>query len=116
MIYIKQLDAFRAIAVLMVIGFHWVPNRFGFIPLGPMGVDIFFTLSGFLITRILLSNRKASGESRLTLIKNFVIRRTLRIFPIYYITVLAMALLLPFIREHIAYYLTYTTNFLFIQT
>lgn len=114
--YIKQLDSFRAIAVLMVIVFHWLPNDFGSLPLGPIGVDIFFTLSGFLITRILLHNRRHGQGGKLRLIQNFVIRRTLRIFPIYYITIFLMALLLPFIREHFSFYLTYTTNFLFISS
>ena len=58
--YVKQLDSIRAIAVLLVIVFHWFPKpvlagvQFKY---GHIGVEIFFVLSGFLITRILLENR-----------------------------------------------------------
>ncbi|MEO8405353.1 MAG: acyltransferase family protein, partial [Chitinophagaceae bacterium] len=59
--YIKELDSVRAIAVLLVIVSHWISytnpviNKF-LHECGPIGVDIFFVLSGFLITWILLEN------------------------------------------------------------
>ncbi|MCF8342333.1 MAG: acyltransferase family protein [Chitinophagaceae bacterium] len=56
--YIKQFDSVRAIAVILVIIAHWFPggisSDFSF---GAIGVDIFFSLSGFLITRILIAER-----------------------------------------------------------
>src|SRR5258706_6412006 len=88
--YIKQLDAVRAIAVILVVLSHWTKmSSITNIPIGGMAVDVFFVLSGFLITQILLENRNkiTSLNDRRHIIKNFYIRRTLRIFPIYYLTI-----------------------------
>src|SRR4051812_20304282 len=76
-----QLDGLRFLAFLAVFFFHARPGRYFW---GPQGVQVFFTLSGFLITRILVL-----GESgRLVAdLKRFYIRRTLRIFPLYYAVV-----------------------------
>src|SRR5688572_26501202 len=90
--YIKQLDGLRAIAVLLVIITHWFPEGH---PLNTYtsffnGVDIFFALSGFLITRILLNNRieaEQTGQAKTSVLKNFFMRRTLRIFPVYYLLI-----------------------------
>jgi peptidoglycan/LPS O-acetylase OafA/YrhL len=72
--YRPDIDGLRAIAVLSVIGFHFFPSIFsgGFI-----GVDIFFVISGFLITRILLTEYSDQGISFF----RFYSRRILRIFP-----------------------------------
>ena len=95
--YFKQLDSIRAIAVLLVIIHHWFPERnpintyTGFFN----GVDIFFVLSGFLITRILLENRNEAerqAQSKSRVIKSFFVRRVLRIFPIYYLLIFFTAL------------------------
>src|ERR1700733_11280286 len=92
MTYIKQLDSLRAIAVILVIVSHWMSGDsiIGRFPTGSIGVDIFFVLSGFLISKILFDNRNKSEElniSKSATIKNFYIRRALRIFPIYYLTI-----------------------------
>ena len=122
MTYIKQLDALRAIAVSLVMWWHWVPethplNSYEF---GSMGINIFFVLSGFLITRILLNNRlrsESAGVSRITVTKNFYVRRALRIFPIYYLTIGFVWLTAPYvgteIRSSLWYFLSYTSNFYF---
>ena len=122
MTYIKQLDSLRAIAVLLVIVTHWFPEGH---PLNTYtaffnGVDIFFALSGFLITRILLNNRmeaEQTGQRKSNVLKQFFIRRTLRIFPVYYLLVAFLFMLGPKtttdIRENILYFLTYTSNFYF---
>ena len=86
--HIKELDSIRTIAVLLVVVHHWLSEDFflNAFPNGEMGVNAFFVLSGFLISRILFENRKKindQGSKKLFLIKNFVIRRTLRIFPVY---------------------------------
>ena len=120
--YISQLDAIRAIAVLLVLVHHWIPfeSKIDFLHIGPLGVNIFFVISGFLITRILLEGKKAAelkeGNKFINL-KNFVIRRSLRIFPIYYLALLTLYLVNYQehlgVREHIGSYMTYTANYLF---
>jgi peptidoglycan/LPS O-acetylase OafA/YrhL len=69
------LDGVRGLAVLIVIGAHTNPQVF---PGGNIGVDLFFILSGFLITTILLNEHKATGSIS---IKNFYARRALRLLP-----------------------------------
>ncbi len=122
--YIKQLDSIRAIAVIMVIISHWLPNQniFNRIPNGQIGVDIFFVLSGFLISKILLDNRDKAilqNTSTFTVLKNFYIRRSLRIFPIYYLTIIAVYIVTAYdgtpIKDPFIYYATYTSNFYFFS-
>lgn len=80
--YMPQLDGLRAFAVASVIISHYIPHQYHFgIPFGTIGVQLFFVLSGFLITNILLSYRKLSRRNAF---KRFYARRTLRIFPLYY--------------------------------
>ncbi|MBI2269182.1 MAG: acyltransferase [Bacteroidetes bacterium] len=122
--YIKELDSLRGIAVLFVIVSHWLSadSPINYLPNGPIGVNIFFVLSGFLITGILLGKKRSiekDKESPWIALKKFYIRRSLRIFPIYYLTLL---LLFIFRRsfdynfnESWLYLLTYTTNFYFIK-
>jgi peptidoglycan/LPS O-acetylase OafA/YrhL len=57
--YMPQLDGIRVIAVTLVFCSHWLPqdSLIHAFPLGRIGVDIFFVLSGFLITKILLKER-----------------------------------------------------------
>lgn len=117
---IRQLDSLRGIAVILVIISHWVSqasiiNR---LPIGGMGVDIFFVLSGFLITKILFEARN-SGAPAVGIIKNFYVRRALRIFPAYYLTIFLLYAFHQYtesdIRQNFAYFLTYTSNFYFFN-
>lgn len=97
---IPALDGLRGIAVLMVLaahlGFagHWAD----------LGVDVFFVLSGFLITRILMAQREAGQP-----LKGFYVRRAGRIFPLYF---LFMAIMFACYGWHwdILAAATYTTN------
>jgi peptidoglycan/LPS O-acetylase OafA/YrhL len=86
---------------------------------GWMGVDLFFALSGFLITGILLDTKTSEGYLR-----NFYARRCLRIWPLYYCTLLFMFVLIPMVRPSQAHnvfdaksmpwwsYFVYLQNFL----
>ena len=120
--HIKGLDTLRAFAVFFVLIQHkgvWfddtAPNgRFikeVLIPDGGGGVFLFFVLSGFLITSILLAQRTDDGSAKGGIIKNFFIRRTLRIFPIYYLLLLFLyAIDYTGLKEDLPWHLTYTTN------
>ena len=72
--YRPDIDGLRAIAVLFVVGFHTFPALF---PGGFVGVDVFFVISGYLITGILLRDLRDRRFSFL----NFYGRRIRRIFP-----------------------------------
>jgi peptidoglycan/LPS O-acetylase OafA/YrhL len=93
--FYPALDGLRAIAVLMVFYQHYLSFE-GTRPAlnwGWTGVDIFFVLSGFLITGILYDTRNTLHRFR-----NFYVRRTLRIFPLYYGVLLIGLLLTPIFR------------------
>jgi len=77
-----QLDGLRFLAFLAVFYFHARPDRNFW---GPEGVFVFLTLSGFLITRILILGESGDFVADL---KRFYIRRSLRIFPLYYLVIL----------------------------
>jgi peptidoglycan/LPS O-acetylase OafA/YrhL len=111
--YMPQLDALRAMAVLAVMAHHFLPvDRYiptDYITLGLFAVRLFFVLSGFLITGILLNYR--SDEKRNAL-RRFYLRRVLRIFPIYYLTLfIALALQVRSIQDGSFWHLTYLSNY-----
>jgi peptidoglycan/LPS O-acetylase OafA/YrhL len=111
---LPQLDGLRAVAVTMVMAFHFIPWIDRVAPLGAIGVRLFFVLSGFLITRILLSSRTDNPS---TALRSFYIRRSLRIFPLFYL-VLALAALINIgpVRSTIGWHVTYLTNaYLFMR-
>jgi peptidoglycan/LPS O-acetylase OafA/YrhL len=113
--YMPQLDGLRALAILAVLFDHWTNGLMEkVLPLGLLGVRLFFVLSGFLITGILLRSRdtaESGAHTKALGLWHFYIRRALRIFPIYYLTVAVTALLYPSIRSGLAWHLTYTSNF-----
>ncbi len=98
--HIAPLDGLRGLAILMVMCFHfvWAKPPQGlpakilvFIgSFGWIGVDLFFVLSGFLITGILLDTKSDGSYFR-----KFYARRILRIFPLYYGVVIVTMLILP---------------------
>jgi peptidoglycan/LPS O-acetylase OafA/YrhL len=126
---LPALDGLRGIAILLVMAFHlyglvyvldgrwdrgtvdlWVGRGFG---VGWVGVDLFFVLSGFLITGILLD---AKGSA--TYFRSFYARRVLRIFPLYYAFIIFMLVVAPrfdlgdsaSLRDNQFWYWSYLTN------
>jgi peptidoglycan/LPS O-acetylase OafA/YrhL len=86
--YFPALDGIRALAFLMVFGHHYLQLIWGW-----AGVEVFFVLSGFLITGILFDTRNEPHR-----VRNFYVRRTLRIFPLYYGLMILLALSYPLFR------------------
>jgi peptidoglycan/LPS O-acetylase OafA/YrhL len=93
---IDELDGLRAFAVVMVLVWHYFGEPLFATPSAPAylkyilmtgrtGVDLFFVLSGFLITRILIANRTADNYFRI-----FYFRRAMRILPLFYLVFLSM--------------------------
>lgn len=114
---IKGFDGIRALAVIVVFFNHWTAFGRGY-HTGDFGVWTFFVLSGFLIIRALHKDRirVEKGASAKSAILEFYGRRALRIFPVYYATLLALTLVslahpLPNwdFPSALAHY-TYTTN------
>lgn len=112
---IAPLDGLRGLAVLAVILYHATLFEPGTGPverslleatrLGWAGVDLFFVLSGFLITRILVQSRGAENYFRV-----FYVRRFLRIFPLYYASLLLLVLLFHVTAGESAWYWLYASN------
>ena len=116
-IYYKGLDSFRGIGILWIICCHYFPG-YGFFKFGWVSLEVFFVLSGFLITKVLLNSINENHY-----FKNFYARRALRIFPIYYlfIGVFFLALFIfskansfQFLKNNYPYYFIYLQNFLFV--
>jgi peptidoglycan/LPS O-acetylase OafA/YrhL len=106
--YFEKIDGLRCIAISAVLVHHITGIFSTYIDWGYFGVDLFFIISGFLITLILLKSKGAFKK----VYGNFLARRSLRIFPLYYF---ALALLFiighPVVREHIGYLVSYTFNY-----
>ena len=129
--HLPGLDGIRGFAVLLVMAAHFV----GGAPAvsewqkivvtaathGWMGVDLFFVLSGFLITGLLIDSKGTPHYLR-----NFYARRTLRIFPLYYLVLVCLFLILPEVttpspllesaRANQIWLWTYTSNFYIATT
>ncbi|MGH7179181.1 MAG: acyltransferase family protein, partial [Tepidisphaeraceae bacterium] len=114
--HVPALDAVRGVAILSVMVFHFaaeaadgsaVANAFLRVSvLGRCGVDLFFVLSGFLITGILYDTRDSERYFR-----TFYARRILRIFPLYYGTIAVLAVFVPFVlRMDIAEHRPFVAN------
>lgn len=114
--HIPTLDGLRAMAILLVLGTH-APREFGALHRGIpqilgaggyLGVDLFFVLSGFLITRLLLADRERGAP-----LYQFIVRRFLRIFPIYYLLLLVFFALRP--GPELPWCAAYLSNYYFVS-
>lgn len=116
--YFSGLDALRALSVIAVIWTHTtLPHAMRLLNQGHRGVDLFFAISGFLVTTLLL--REYRRERTISL-RDFYMRRTLRIFPLYY-AALAVYCMLVFVLlkgtpkaaefwNNLPAFLSYTSN------
>ena len=128
-----QLDGLRGLAILLVIVYHFSLEHAAFRGPAPgfflqlaqagwMGVDLFFVLSGFLITGILSGTRSKPHYFR-----NFLARRFLRIWPLYYLSLLVLLVVAPLLLPQVwagrlqgmqdqqAWFWLYAANWLFAK-
>lgn len=103
---IRELDGLRGLAIFIVLIHHFWPGgdspagRFGEVAhLGWMGVDLFFVISGFLICGILLDTVQDEHYFR-----NFYARRSLRIFPLYYLFLILVFTIVPYVQSGNGYF------------
>jgi peptidoglycan/LPS O-acetylase OafA/YrhL len=120
--YWPRLDGLRAFAVLAVLYTHYLPEKFwiGDVYWGGLGVRLFFVLSGFLISGILLREVEklqapgAGKSGKFPLIRHFYIRRYLRLSPVFLATLIVAAILdIPNTRETFWWHVFYVSNFNF---
>lgn len=110
------LDGLRCLSIVLVVAYHVSGMHSDFLGRGYLGVSLFFAISGFLITSLLLREREAHGQISLG---RFYGRRSLRIFPLYYAVLGAYVVLTVLFEkgaervaffENLPSFLTYTSN------
>ena len=102
---VKELDSLRGLAALTIVLYHLRLERFGILG---SSVDLFFVLSGYLITKIILSNTVTTH-----FLITFYMRRGLRIWPIYYLLLFVLVVVFPALPavgtlDDLPFYLTFT--------
>jgi peptidoglycan/LPS O-acetylase OafA/YrhL len=110
------LDGLRALAAAAVVWHHCLDRATGFFTRS-VGVTTFFVISGFLITRLLLKERRLTGTIS---VRRFWLRRSLRIMPLYYAVLATYVALVPLVEgtspaaarfwDSLPHYATFTTN------
>jgi len=115
--YFRALDGLRCLSIVPVVWHHACLTPLpGVLGKGPAGVQLFFVISGFLVTTLLLRERERAGAISLG---RFYTRRALRIFPLYYLVLGAVTVHSWFASpslqrshffESLIYYATYTSN------
>jgi peptidoglycan/LPS O-acetylase OafA/YrhL len=107
--YYPKINGLRFIAIFLVLLEHFAYFIGKHITSGYYGVDLFFVISGFLVTGVLLTTKKESFKDDYV---HFVGRRTLRIFPIYYFTIFILWLIgVGAVEKNLFSLLTYTYNY-----
>ena len=122
-IFFPNLDGWRFLAFLAVFYHHCFSTQFEYIKENPiyefvkgtttngdLGVDFFFVLSGFLIIYLLISEKKLSGKIN---VKNFYVRRILRIFPLFFFCVFFGFVIFPIIKNLLGDSPNETANFVY---
>ena len=110
--YVKEFDGWRGLGICFVVLAHYFPVYF----IGSwVFMEMFFVMSGFLITGILMDSK-----SKPKYYKNFILRRVLRVFPLYYLALIILFFLIPaswmqlsYYRHHQVWFWTYMENWLF---
>jgi peptidoglycan/LPS O-acetylase OafA/YrhL len=120
-----SLDGLRAVSVIAVVWHHTAAKNGSGISalIGPQGVQLFFAISGFLITTLLVRETERYGKIDF---RAFYIRRTLRIFPLYFATLALYVLATTVLEKDLAvkqaffsnllYFATFTTNIFVVLT
>lgn len=119
--FFPRLDGLRSFAVVSVMVYHWFhPEVLGrSLPLGFVGVQLFFVLSGFLIGGILIRAQERNvveGTAQAFTLRQFVIRRALRIFPAYFAFLLITGVVLGVPDSNWWAYPLYLSNFRMADT
>lgn len=114
---LPQLDGLRAVCLISIIIHHWTVKVITFEFPFEIGAFVFFSLSGYLITRILLRSRNKLNEGRTTfshLMKSFIIRRVLRLAPVYLVALsLYVIAFHSGVIENFIWYITNSSNIFF---
>lgn len=109
-----SLNGLRAISIIMVLIHHFILNYNPYFQslvfIGPLGVDVFFVISGFLITTLCIKEKITTGDLSL---KSFYIRRALRILPVAYLYIVVIAILNYFFKLQVGV-LSFISSALFI--
>src|SRR6478609_3641264 len=119
--HFASLDGLRGMSIIAVVWHHTASRAFpnvAFLQHGDYGVALFFVISGFLITTLLIREKEAHGDISL---RAFYARRALRIFPLYYAVLLAYTALVLVAERgtsagaeflgNLPYFVTYTNNY-----
>lgn len=117
--YYPALDGLRGVGCVLIVVYHNFPFLHSYLFFSFLAMDIFFVLSGFLITDILMGSM---GEPNY--LRNFYVRRLLRVFPLYYASLIFFLLVLPalirmpipigYFQANQVYFWTFTQNWLLI--
>jgi peptidoglycan/LPS O-acetylase OafA/YrhL len=124
-----EFDGLRAFAVFLTAYQHWIYEvlksstydrwyHYPFkIQVGGFGVTVFFVISGFLITQILTNGLSRYSDGKEFSVRNFYVRRTLRIFPLYFATIVCVTLIRNYVpSEGITWHIFYLSNIhIFLQ-